>query len=54
MTKLSYSVSLDKELVEKAEKICQKYGGKTSKLLNTLLKKFVEDDEKERGEVNGP
>ena len=39
----SYCVTLDKEIVDKANKKIQPFGGKLSKLLNTLLEEFIKD-----------
>ena len=45
----SYSVSLQKDLVDRAKKQYKKYGSKLSPLLNKLLEDWCEQEEKENG-----
>lgn len=38
----NYSVTLEKELVEKAKEILKPHGGKLSPIINDLLKQWVD------------
>jgi hypothetical protein len=45
MVSKTYSVSLDQEVVIKALKYANPYGGRLSPLLNEFLKRFIESEE---------
>jgi len=49
MGKEKYTITLEKELVEKAMNFLQQYGGKKSGLLNELLKEWVKKQENKDG-----
>jgi len=44
--KILKTISLDKEIVDRAMVILQRYGGKKSSLLNELLTNWVIEEEK--------
>jgi hypothetical protein len=41
--KKRYCITLDEEFVNKANKKIEPFGGKFSRLLNTLLEEFIKD-----------
>ena len=47
--KKSYCVTLDEEFVDKANEKIEPFGGKLSKLINSLLEDFIKDGRTNNG-----